>query len=385
MSRVRCLQCNQTENIRKAGIIRGKQRFYCKTCSYHFTEDKIEKVKNIGPNVTDKQVSLSDIANASGFSIATVSRALNEKSDISVKTRELIKVLAEKMNYQPNLLAKSFVKQSTKTLGVIIPSLDTTIFSTMLSGIQEMAASSGYRIIICTSNEMYEQESANIQALMNNMIDGLLICHSIQTNSFEHLSIHVNKRIPIVQFYRVALGLSISQVLASDERGALEVTEYLIKKGCRKIAVLLGPKEFSLSQSRLKGYKIALKKHEINFDERLLTYVDFGQESVYKSVDYWLTYFPDVDAIISISDKSAAQIITKLKSINIKVPNQIRVVGFGNEFVGEILDPKLTTFDTQTKMIGKEASRLILDQISSGKREIKKLVIPGKLIVRDSA
>ena len=75
----------------------------------------------------------------------------------------------------------------------------------------------------------------------------------------------------------------------------------------------------------------------------------------------------------------------KLKSINIKVPNQIRVVGFGNEFVGEILDPKLTTFDTQPKMIGKEASRLILDQISSGKREIKKLVIPGKLIVRDSA
>jgi DNA-binding LacI/PurR family transcriptional regulator len=289
------------------------------------------------------------------------------------------------MNYQPNILAQSLVNRTTHTLGVIIPSLETTIFSTMLSGIQEVAAMAGYRVIICTSNEKHEREVANIQALMNNMIDGLLICHSIHTSTFEHLRVHINKRIPIVQFYRVAVGLAVPQILADDEAGAEAVTEYLIKKGARRIAVLLGPKELSLTQNRLKGYQKALRKHKIKFDTNILAHVDFSEESVYTSLDNWMRNYPDLDAIISISDKSAAQIITKLKNKRINVPRKIRVVGFGNEFVGEMLDPKLTTFDTHTRVIGEEASRLIIEQIISGNRDVTTKIVPGKMIIRESA
>jgi LacI family transcriptional regulator len=302
-----------------------------------------------------------------------------------VNTGRKIKELAVTMNYQPNILAQSLVNRTTHTLGVIIPSLETTIFSTMLSGIQEVAATAGYRVIICTSNEKHEREVANIQALMNNMIDGLLICHSIHTSTFEHLRVHMNKRIPIVQFYRVAVGLNVPQILAEDEAGAEAVTDYLIKKGSQKIAMLLGPKELSLTQNRLKGYQNALRKNKIKFDKNLLAHVDFSDESVYTSLDNWLSRFPELDAIISISDKSAAQIITKLKNKKINVPKKIRVVGFGNEFVGEMLDPKLTTFDTQTRHIGEESSRLLIEQIISGKRDIITKVVPGKLIIRDSA
>ncbi len=385
MPRVRCPKCDQTENILRAGIIRNKQRYNCKNCQYHFVPDRARK-KNISSiNRGDKQTSMLDIAEAAGVSIATVSRALKNRSDINSITSNRIKELAKAMNYQPNILAQSLVNRSTHTLGVIIPSLETTIFSTMLSGIQEVAAYAGYRVIICTSNEKHEREVENIQALMNNMIDGLLICHSVHTKTFEHLRIHLGKRIPVIQFYRVAVGLSIPQILADDETGAEEVTNYLIKKGCRKIAVLLGPKELSLTQNRLKGYLNTLKKHKIKFNNDLLAHVDFSQESVYKSVDSWIKNFPDLDAIISISDKSAAQIITYLKKKKINVPKKIRVIGFGNEFVGEMLDPKLTTFDTKTRLIGQEASRLIIEQIISGNRDITTKIIPGELIVRDSA
>jgi DNA-binding LacI/PurR family transcriptional regulator len=195
----------------------------------------------------------------------------------------------------------------------------------------------------------------------------------------------MNKRIPIVQFYRVAVGLNVPQILAEDEAGAEAVTDYLIKKGSQKIAMLLGPKELSLTQNRLKGYQNALRKNKIKFDKNLLAHVDFSDESVYTSLDNWLSRFPELDAIISISDKSAAQIITKLKNKKINVPKKIRVVGFGNEFVGEMLDPKLTTFDTQTRHIGEESSRLLIEQIISGKRDIITKVVPGKLIIRDSA
>lgn len=385
MARVKCPKCNKPERIQRAGIIRNKQRFYCKDCNYHFIVEKTKKSNALYRSKNDGQTSLQDIAEAAGVSTATVSRALNNKPDINEKTSDLIKSLAVSMNYQPNILAQSLVNRATHTLGVIIPSLETTIFSTMLSGIQEVAALAGYRVIICTSNEKHDREIANIQALMNNMIDGLLICHSVHTSTFEHVRVHMGKRIPIVQFYRVAVGLPVPQILADDEAGAEKVTDYLIKKGCKKIAMLLGPTELSLTQNRLKGYLNALHKNRIKFDPKLLAHVDFTLDSVLRSLDGWLKLKPGIDAIVSISDKSAAQIIRELKQKKIPIPKKIRVVGFGNEFVGEMLEPKLTTFDTHTRIIGEEASRLIIEQIISGNHHTSTKIVPGNLIIRDSA
>ncbi len=385
MSRVKCPKCNKAERILKSGIVRNKQRFYCKDCNYHFIEASPKRKNNIVLKSNNDQISLQDIAAAAGVSTTTVSRALKDRTDISEKTKKFIKELANSMNYQPNMLAQSLVSRTTHTLGVIIPSLETTIFSTMLSGIQEEASRYGYRVIICTSNENQETEIANILGLMNNMIDGLLICHTIQTSTFEHIRIHMGKRIPIAQFYRVAIDLPITQILADDEVGAEEVTEYLIQKGCTRIAMLLGSKSLSITQKRFKGYQNILKKHGIKIDGKLLAYVDFSLEQVEKALDKWLKITPKIDAIISISDRSAVQIIRQLKKKKIKIPNQIRVFGFGNEFVGEIVEPQLSTFDTRIRVIGEEASRLLIEQIISGSREITSKLIPGKLVIRDSA
>jgi LacI family transcriptional regulator len=385
MPRVKCPKCQKAEKILKAGIIRDKQRYLCKDCNYHFIVDKQTRKTNRYRTRNDAQTSLRDIADAAGVSTATVSRALNDRPDINDDTKRLVKQLAASLNYKPNILAQSLVNKSTHILGVIIPSLETTIFSTMLSGIQEVAALAGYRVIICTSNESHETEIANIQALMNDMIDGLLICHSVHTNTYEHLRVHMGKRIPIVQFYRVSLELTIPKILADDERGGEQATEYLIRKGCRNIAMLLGPKELSISQARLKGYQKALQRHQIKFNKKLLAYVDFTLDSVLKALEQWLKLRPEIDAILSISDRSAAQIIHHLKAKKINVPRKIRVVGFGNEFVAEMLDPKLTTFDTHTRVIGEEASRLIIEQIISGDRSISTKLVPGKMIIRDSA
>ena len=384
MARVKCPKCTKVERILKAGIVRNKQRYYCKDCNYHFIVAVPKKSIGRSSSKEDLQTSMQDIAKAAGVSTTTVSRALNNRPDINNQTSKFIKELALTMNYQPNILAQSLVTRSTHTLGVIIPSLETTIFSTMLSGIQEVAALAGYRVNICTSNENHETEIANIQALMNNMIDGLLICHTIQTNSFEHIRSHIGKRIPIVQFYRVADNLPVSQILADDESGAEQVTEYLIQKGCRRIAILLGSKGLSISQKRFIGYQNILQKHQLKIDEKLIVNCDFTLGKVVKAVDSWLKIKPGIDAIISISDKSAVQIIRHLKEKKVAVPGKIRVFGFGNEFVGEIVDPSLSTFDTKTKRIGEEASRLIIEEIITGKQHLTKKIIPGKMIIRKS-
>ena len=385
MPRVKCPKCQQPERILKSGIVRNKQRYYCKDCDYHFVIPTARKrgretvTKDSGPT------SLRDIAQAAGVSIATVSRALHDHPDISAQTRAYIKTLADEMNYQPNMLAQSLVNRSTHTIGVIIPNLNTTFFSSMLSGIQQVCARSGYRVVICQSDEDHNTEIANIQALMNNMIDGLLICHTLHTDTFEHLRMQMNKRIPIVQFYRVAEDLAISRIHADDEAGAEAVTEHLIARGCKRIALLLGPKNLSITQKRLKGYMQALDKHGYVHDRKLLAHVDFSHEKVTRAVDHWLKLTPAIDAIFSISDKSAVQIIGHLKKKKIKIPRQIRVVGFGNEYTGEIVEPQLTTYDVRTREIGEEAARVILEQLISGNRDAVEKRIAGKLIIRQSS
>jgi len=385
MPRVRCPKCNNIEEILKAGIVRYNQRYYCKKCDYHFIITIVKNKNNQQSKWNEKQTSLKDIAQVAGLSITTVSRALNNRPDISIQTRNIIRELASTMNYQPNIVAQSLVKRVTHTLGVIIPSLETTIFSTMLSGIHEIAAKAGYKVIICVSNEKHETEIANLQALMNNMIDGLLICHTNQTSSFEHLRSHIGKRIPIVQFYRVALDLPVPQILADDIHGAQQVTEYLIKKGCQRIAILLGSKSLSISQKRLEGYKIALQKNNIKIDNKLLCHIDFSLEMVVEAMEKWLKLTPKIDAIISISDKSAVQIIRYLKKKKIYVPDQIKVFGFGNEFVGEFIAPSLSTFDTNTKLVGEEAAKLIIEELITGVQILAPKIVVGKIIIRDSA
>jgi LacI family transcriptional regulator len=383
MPRTKCPKCLKTERILKSGIIRGKQRFYCKDCNYHFTllhESKKQKFQLRNEN---DRTSLKDIAAAAGVSVSTVSRALHDHPDISLETRTIIKALAQTMDYQPNLLAQSLVNRSTHTIGVIIPNLETTFFSSMLGGIQHIAAQSGYRVVTCQSEENHTTEIANLQALMNNMIDGLLICHTLYTNTFDHLKFHLNKGIPIVQFYRVNDALEISKIHSDDENGAMQITEHLINSGSKRIALLLGPKAVSINK-RYNGYLKALKLHQIKVDEELIKHVDFSYDAVIQAVDEWLELSPKIDAIFSISDKCAVQIIRYLKSRKIKIPQKISVCGFGNEYTGEIVEPQLTTFDVKTRKIGEAAAKLLLEQIIEKKTENESIMINGELIIRES-
>jgi LacI family transcriptional regulator len=385
MPRVSCPRCHKTETIQKSGIVRNKQRFYCKDCNYNFTlSHERSKTKIKIKNTTSAQATLLDIAKAMGISISTVSRALNNHPDISEKTKKAVTKLATEWSYQPNVLAQSLVTRSTHTIGVIIPNLETTFFSSMLSGIQHVASQAGYRVVICQSDESHPTEVANVQALMNNMIDGLLLCHSLNTKTYEHIKVQLKRGIPIVQFYRVTTEVDTTRVYCEDEKGAFLITEHLIKQGCKKIALLLGPPHVIISEKRLKGYLKALKKYKIDYDADLIGHVDFNKSAVERTIDHWLEVTPKIDAIFSISDKSAVQIIQHLKRKKIKVPEEICVAGFGNEYTGEIIEPTLTTYDVKTNHIGKTAAQALLNKIINNQLKNEDLYITGNLIKRES-
>ncbi len=386
MPRINCPKCEKVENIQKSGIVRKKQRYYCKDCNYNFTIHHESRKNKMRIKVIDTfQTSLLDIAKAIGVSVSTVSRALHNHPDISESTKNAVHKLANELSYQPNALAQSLVTKSTHTLGVIIPNLETTFFSSMLSGIQHVAANAGYRVVICQSDESHLTEIANVQALMNNMIDGLLICHTLKTDTYDHIKIQMKRGIPIVQFYRVNNEVETSRVFCEDEKGSELITQHLIDNGCKRIALLLGPKDINISQKRKKGFLKTLKKNGLKQDTKLIINIDFSYDSVIEAIDNLLKLKQPIDGIFSISDKSAVQIIRYLKKKKIKVPDSISVAGFGNEYTGQIIEPELTTFDVKTVLIGEEAAKILLDSIINKNASVKNITIKGELLVRDSS
>lgn len=383
MPRVKCNKCSKTETVLRSGFIRGKQRFLCKGCNYHFTLH--HEIKRGNQKGSKHQTTIVDMAKAIGVSISTVSRALHNHPDISMETREAIKALAVTMDYQPNLFAQGFAKRQTNTIGVIIPNLETTFFSIMLSGIQHIANKNGYKVMICQSGESHKSEVENIQALMRNWIDGLLICHSIETDSFEHVKLQMNKGIPIIHFYRVCMDTATSKVVAEDIKGAEEITHHLAEQGCRRIALIVGSKHLLITKKRLLGYQHMLKKHGLNYSEELVAYTDFTHPSIIKAVDNWLSFTERPDAIFSISDKCAVYTMMHLKQKKIKIPEDICVAGFGNDPAGEVIEPALTTFNSNTLKIGETAAELFFEQILNGENFTPKTkTIKGNLIIRGS-
>ena len=385
MPRVKCPKCNKVETILKSGFIRQKQRYVCKECNYNFTlHHENRKAKHQARR--NYHTTILDIAKAMGISATTVSRALHDHPDISRQTTAAIKEMAVEMDYHPNLLARSFVNRKTNTIGVIIPNLEATFFSSMLGGIQKVASQSGYRVIMCQSNEDHQTEVDNVHALMDSRVDGLLICHSMENLSYDHIQVYQDRGVPIVHFYRVLMDSNTSKVLANNVEGAENITQHLLDRGCRRIAIILGPKPLLITKERLSGYLKMLKKSDIAPDQKIICYTDYSQLKVIAAVDQLLELPEPPDAIFCISDRSAIYVLKHLKKRNIKVPDTIAVAGFGNDLMGELVEPGLTTYDVQTSRIGETAMEIMLDQMNGGVAYQSQLkTVSGELVIRESS
>ncbi|GAA6773497.1 substrate-binding domain-containing protein [Flavobacterium sp. CGRL2] len=256
----------------------------------------------------------------------------------------------------------------------------------MLGGIQKIASKNGFKVIICQSNEDYDTELENVQVLMDSRVDGLLICHSSSTIQFDYIESYSKRGIPIVNFYRINPIKSISKVLAKNTEGAEKITNHLLEQGCKRIGIILGPKSLSITEERLLGYLNVLKKNKIKIDKELIAYTDYSNISINGVVDDWLNLDQRPDAIFCISDRSAIYVIKHLKKRKVKVPSDIAVAGFGNDLMGELIDPPLTTYNIQTSVIGETTMQMFLHQYNNdSETETKIQTIDGDLLIRESS
>jgi LacI family transcriptional regulator len=332
------------------------------------------------------QVTIRDIAIKLNVSVSTVSRALRGQPEVNQETRNAVMEMAKKLNYEPNMIAKGLRNNKTYTLGVIVPDLATHFFASNISGMQDVASQMGYNIMICQSNENYESEVANINALVSARVDGILISLSRETNSFEHLTNLIDREIPLVFFDRVAQEIETPKVIVDDHDGAFKAVEHLILTGCKRIAHISGPENLAISINRKKGYLDALEKYNIPFDERLIIHSTLTDEAAAKDTHTLLNLPEPPDAIFGIIDSVAVQAIQVIKDKGFKIPEDISVVGFTNSPVSFYIDPSLTTVSQPAYEIGKLSAQLMLDQINNPSNDNQKeIIVKTELIIRNSS
>lgn len=331
------------------------------------------------------QATIRDLALKLNISISTVSRALRNAPDVNPETKKAVLELAAALNYEPNRVAQSLRIKKTNTIGVVVPEIAMHFFSTVISGIQEYAAKHGYSIMICQSMESLETEISNIHMLVANRVDGLLISLSSQTKSVAHLEQLIVKKIPIVLFDRIDDSLAVSKVVVDDKEGAFKAVDHLIKTGCKRIAYIGGPSNLYISKQRGAGYKTALQQHQFPLQDELIIFCDDLHADIEQTVTSLLQLPEPPDAIFCMNDPIAIVTMQQLKLRNIKIPDQISVVGFTNEPVSQFIEPALTTVAQPASLMGLTAAKLFIEQMED-KENFKPTVhvLPTELIVRNS-
>lgn len=309
-------------------------------------------------------ITIKDIAKMLGVSPSTVSRALKDHPDISEETRNLVKTFAEKVKYRPNALALSLRKQKTNTLGLVIPEIVHHFFSSVISGMEDLAYGEGYTMMICQSNENFYREVINLQALLDHRVDGLLVSISKTTREFNHLHNALDSGIPMVFFDRICDELDTDRVITDDFEGARIATTHLIETGCQKILHLAAPRHLLIGKNRYEGYVQALKNHKIPLDENLVLKCD-TREEVMSMRQHILTLAPQIDGIFGVNDSTAIAVMQVLQENGYRIPQDISVVGFGDGPIATIASPPLTTVEQKGYEMGREAVRLLIQRLEN--------------------
>ncbi len=334
-------------------------------------------------------ITLKKIASILELSIATVSKALKDYPDISEKTKTKVKALASSLNYTPNSFAQSLRNKESKIIGLIIPTIVHHFFSNIINGVIDAASKKGYLVITLKSNESYEDEKNKINLLIKKNVDGILLSLSDKTVNYKHINRLIDDGVPVVLYDKISKSVSCSKVIINDHQAGFNATQYLIDTGCKKIAHIRGPLKPQTTIDRFMGYKKALEVNNIPFDKDLVYVSDsLSFENGYNLAFQIIEDHNDVDAIFSYTDLIATGVLIRLKELEVKVPNQISIMGFSNWFLSKITSPTLSTVDQPGYEMGEKAFILLyneLNQIRNGEPIQQEIVeIPTKIIPRNS-
>ena len=332
------------------------------------------------------QLTMKDIAREFNTSVATVSRALKDSPRISEEKRRAIQQYAKEHNFFPNFLAESLRNSKVmqpKIIGVIVPELAHYYFSTVLAGIEEEARARNYRIMVAQSNEKYEREVKICQSFYENKVCGIIVSQAKDTTKYDHFNQLLQSGVPLVFYDRICTGVNADRVVVDDYQGAFNAVSHLIETGCKRIAFFGSPMTLEISKNRFNGYKDALKRHGIEFVEKLALFCDNRSDA--EAITPELLKKDDhPDAFFAVNDDTAIGIMYAAKRMGFKVPDDISICGFTNGQRAISCDPMLTTVEQRGKRVGEEAADILIGHVEGTipRNKVERRIVRTRLIIR---
>jgi LacI family transcriptional regulator len=335
-----------------------------------------------------ESATIKDIALKLNLSKSTVSRALRDSYEISNETKKLVLEYAKKINYRPNPIALSLKERRSHTIGIVVPEFSNNFFSQAINGMESIAYSKGYNVIITQSHESYDREVINVEHMAYRSVDGLLISVSVETENYDHLKKLHDRGLPIVFFDRIVEEIDTYKVVCDNFKGAYDATTHLIKKGFKNIAHITSAEQMFITQKRLEGYKKALEDHNIPIQPELIKHCVHGGKitsEVEEAIASLLSLKKKPDAILSGGDRITTEMLPILKKFN-TLKNKIAYMGFSNSDLTDLFTPSLSVIRQPAFEIGQAAMEQLIIIIESKRPilEFSTQTFESTIIIKES-
>jgi LacI family transcriptional regulator len=332
--------------------------------------------------IRPRNITIFDVARASGVSYSTVSRVLNGFEFVKASTRQKVLTTADDLGYVANLQARSLAGGKSQIIGLLVPALDNGYISEISGGIDEELAKANYDLMLYTTHRKQGKESKYVHTIINGPTDGLVLLVPLVPQSYLEL-LH-QQRFPYVLIDQGDTSNQSAVVTSTNYEGAYEATAYLIKLGHKRIGFVAGQEELISSRERLEGYKAALKDNDLSLDESLIVAGDFDQHVSRLATQMLLDLAAPPSAIFACNDLSAFGVMEAVREAGLQIPKDMSVIGFDDIPQSSITYPKLSTVRQPLKEMGKVAVELLLEQINNPEVKPKQITLGTRLMIRDS-
>jgi len=323
-------------------------------------------------------MTIKDVAIEANLAVGTVSRVLNNRGYISEKTRNRVFDAMKKLNYRPDEVARSLIKKSTNTIGLIVPHIVHPYFAKLISCIEKAASNRNYKILLCNSRLESARELDYIEMCKSNKTAGVILCSD---NVMPDLL--VEQDIPVITIER-NLEHGSASIVCDNYQGGLLAAEKLAENGCKKVIVFGGVRNHNMpADDRTRGFESVCRKTGMSvktIDADLDVYIKMDYRKFIKDT---LLDNPNTDGIFASSDLIAAQVIQVCKEISISIPGDIKLIGFDDVVISTLTTPMITTIRQPLNDMAEMAVSLLIKR-SKGEAVPAKTIFPVTLVERES-
>ena len=326
---------------------------------------------------------MKEVAKLAEVSVATVSRVLNNKPNVSPELRSRVLQAVEKLNYKRNRVARSLRAKTSLIIGLVISDIQNPFFTSVVRGVEDVAYAHGYTLLLCNSDEDPTKERLYIDIMLAERVAGVIISPVAEVDNYS--SVLLQAGVPVVAMDRRMRDLEVDTVVINNVEGVYQAVGHLIEQGHRRIGFIGGPTRTTTGRERQEGYQKALAEHGLELDQALIKIGDFKQDSGYQMACQLLEMDDPPTAIFTANNLMTLGALNAIHEKKLSIPQEVAIVGFDDMSWAQSLAPPLTAVAQPTYELGRTAADLLLRRIGDPNRPTEQICLEANLVVRESS